>query len=207
MKLSIAFSTLVLTDLLCAGCFAQQPPPPPADAAPAAASAPAGAALVSHSGRVRSFDADAGGIVHSVFLRDGEVVNVPLGLAMQLGPALHKGSRIQVTGSEFTSAGQRVIAARAITVAGRTAVETDGNRAALMPPDGGPLSPLGQPGMQGGPVSGPPAPPPPPGARGAVPPPSSPPGPCGAPAPPPAPPAPPVGSAPAPPAAPAAPQR
>src|ERR1700722_4275171 len=86
--------------------FAQSPPsappPPPAGATASAPMAPVAphSAFITQSSRVRAFNPGPGGEVRSLYLQNGSVIDVTPGLGGQLGPAIRKGAKITVTGTE-----------------------------------------------------------------------------------------------------------
>jgi hypothetical protein len=179
---------------LSAPAFAQTtqavtPPPSPSVAGqaqmPTSVPAAAQLAVVTQSSRIQAFDADPGGEVNSLYLQNGNVVDIPPDLGQQLASVARKGVRITVTGSRSEVNGQAIVAANRITINSQSYVS-------LAPPPNMAASGIAPPP----PAMGPPPPPPgPPGGAGAPPPPP-PPGrwgspplpPCGAQLPPPPPP-------------------
>ena len=101
---------------------AQSPPPaPPPPSTGATAAMPAAPSpLVTHSSRVRAFNIGPGGEVRSLYLQNGSVVDVTPALGGQLGPALRKGARVTVTGTESEINGQSLVEAASLQVNGQT---------------------------------------------------------------------------------------
>ena len=77
-------------------------------------------AIVTQSSRIRAFNAGPDGLVRSLFLQNGNVVNVSPDLGRQLSTQAHQGSRIRVTGARSVVNGQGIIMANQITVNSQT---------------------------------------------------------------------------------------
>lgn len=141
--------------------------------------------VVTQSSRILAFDVGPGGEVSSLYLQNGNVIDVPPDLGQQLASVARKGVPIAVTGSRSEVNGQAIVAANRITINSQSYVSLApplnmaANGIAPPPPAMGPPPP--PPGPPGG--AGAPPPPPPPGRWGPPPPP-----PCGAQLPPPPPP-------------------
>ena len=162
--------------------FAQSPPPAP-QPSPAAPAVSSQLPLVTQSSRIRAFSAGPGGEVRSLYLRNGRVVDVTPAIAGQLGPAVRKGAKITVIGTESEINGQFLVEAASIRLNDQTFAANLPAMAPAPPPSAGypaqPGSTAPGPGMI---AEG--APPPPPGAPQAPPTPgprrrSRPPAPCG----------------------------
>ena len=138
--------------------------------------------VVTQSSRILAFDVGPGGEVSSLYLQNGNVVDVPPDLGQQLASVARKGVRVAVTGSRSEVNGQAILAANRITINSQSYVS-------LAPPPNMAASGIAPPppamGLPSPPPSGAgaPPPPPPPGRVGPAPPP-----PCGAQLPPPPPP-------------------
>jgi hypothetical protein len=178
---------------LCSVVFAQSPTPAlptPPEAPPSAAPTPARpqVPMVTESSRVRAFNAGPGGEVHSVYLRNGSVIDLSPGIGGQLGPTIRKGEKITVTGTKSEINGQSLVEAASIRLNDQT-FSANGSAAGplaagVAPPPAGTPQPLGgqdgppppPPGFEAGPPPPPPsgaAPPPPPDGMAPPPPPQS----------------------------------
>jgi hypothetical protein len=110
---------------LCSVVFAQSPTPAlptPPEAPPSAAPTPARpqVPMVTESSRVRAFNAGPGGEVHSVYLRNGSVIDLSPGIGGQLGPTIRKGEKITVTGTKSEINGQSLVEAASIRLNDQT---------------------------------------------------------------------------------------
>jgi hypothetical protein len=113
--------------------------------------------VVTQSSRILAFDVGPGGEVSSLYLQNGNVVDVPPDLGQQLASIARKGVRIAVTGSRSEVNGQAILAANRITINSQSYVS-------LAPPNMA-ASGIAPPPPAMGPH------PPPPGGAGAPPPP------------------------------------
>jgi hypothetical protein len=107
--------------------FAQSPPvapPPTPPGAPAIIPAATGASsqppVVTQFSRVRAFNAGPGGEVRSLYLQNGSVVDLTPALGGQLSPAVRKGEKITVTGTESEINGHSLIEAASVQVNDQT---------------------------------------------------------------------------------------
>jgi hypothetical protein len=123
----LSFKTFTIGLALSASAFAQSPlPEPPALPGEAGSppmlmgSASAQLPVVTQSSRIRAFNAGPEGEVHSLYLRNGSVVDVSPDLSRQLSAATHKGARITVTGAQAKVNGQLTITASRITIDSRS---------------------------------------------------------------------------------------
>jgi hypothetical protein len=105
--------------------FAQSPPPAPPP--------PAGA-VITQSSRVRAFNPGPGGEVRSLYLQNGSVIDVTPGLGGQLGPAVRKGAKITVTGTQSEINGQAVVEAASIRLNDQTFAANSPSAAPATPP-------------------------------------------------------------------------
>jgi hypothetical protein len=119
----LSFKTFTIRLALSASAFAQSPSPGPPSLPGAAGSPPmlmgsasAQLPVVTQSSRIRAFNAGPEGEVHSLYLRNGSVVDVSPDLSRQLSAATHKGARITVTGAQAKVNGQLTITASRITI-------------------------------------------------------------------------------------------
>lgn len=186
MKLNRVVLTIVLGSATVFAAAAQIPPPSPA--------APEASAVqpVKHTSRISAVVYGPQGELQAIVLRDGIAVSVPPDLGLRLRPAIARGTRVQVSGSQQYINGQPMMAAQSVLANGQSFVASQppqsfGAGPAVNPP---PPAPCGS------------APPPPPPNGVSVPPPPSPgagapppPPPNGTPAPVVAPPPPPAGTA------------
>jgi hypothetical protein len=177
--------------------FAQSPPPappiPPAGAplnTPAAPPAFSQLPVVTQTSRIRAFNAGPGGEVRSLYLQNGSVVDVALGLGGELGAAVRKGEKITVTGTKSEINGQSLLEAASIQLNNQT---FSANASSSLPPAPGALAQGAVPPTLGTPQAPPPAPSPRRRNKAAAP------APCGVSADEPPPPPPPDGMAPPPP--------
>ena len=107
--------------------FAQNPAPPtptpPEDGPPAMLNGPAPLAqtpVVTQSSRIRAFNPGPGGEVRSLYLQNGSVVDLTPSLGGQLGPAVRKGDKITVTGTESEINGQSLVEAASVRLNDQT---------------------------------------------------------------------------------------
>jgi hypothetical protein len=128
--------------------FAQSPPPPsPPPPVGATASTPMTpvapqSAFITQSSRVRAFNPGPGGEVRSLYLQNGSVINVTPGMGGQLGPAVRKGAKITVTGTQSEINGQSVVEAASIRLNDETfAANSPSATPATPPPPGAPQPP------------------------------------------------------------------
>lgn len=198
MKLNRVVLTAAISTATAIAGVAQVPPPPP----PGVPLVPAGQ-LVTHTSRVGTVVYGPQGDLQAIVLRDGIAVSVPPDLGMRLQPAIAKGTRVQVSGSQQVINGQPSMVAQSVLANGQAFVTQQvapplgpglaENVPPPPPPPCGASEPRGPSGRRG------PGAPPPPPPNGAPPPPA--PG-AGTPPPPPpngvAPPPPPDGAAPPP---------
>ena len=118
-SLRIAALGLALTSV----AIAQTPPPAPATGPTSLPVAPAAASqlpIVAHSSRIRAFNPGPSGEVRSLYLQNGTVVDVTPTLGGQLGPAVRKGEKITVTGTESEINGQSLLEAASIRLKDQT---------------------------------------------------------------------------------------
>ena len=220
MKLLASSAILVFGSSLMVAT-AQQPGPSPL---PNPVLSSQRAQTVTTRSSTRGFSAGPGGTPRTLFLANGDAVELGPRFSGLTSGGLHKGERVEVTGIRTRVGSQRTIDALTVRVGSQTYGQTDiamagtNDRPGLAtPPAGGPPPP--PKAGPGGPPPPPPAradagagpgmppPPPPPGARGIAPPPPPPPPPSSGAAPqPPAgagvtPPPPPITNAPVPPPA------
>jgi hypothetical protein len=124
--------------------FAQSPPPapppPPAGATDSTPVAPQ-LAFVTQSSRVRAFNPGPGGEVRSLYLQNGSVIDVTPGLGGQLGPAVRKGEKITVTGTQAEINGQSVVEAASIRLNDQTFAANSPSAVPVTPPPGAPPPP------------------------------------------------------------------
>jgi hypothetical protein len=117
--------------------FAQSPPPaplaPPAGATVSTPVAPQ-LAFITQSSRVRAFSPGPGGEVRSLYLQNGSVIDVTPGLGGQLGPAVRKGAKITVTGTQSEINGQSVVEAASIRLNDQTFAANSPSAAPATPP-------------------------------------------------------------------------
>lgn len=117
--------------------FAQSPPPaplpPPAGATVSTPVAPQ-LAFITQSSRVRAFNPGPGGEVRSLYLQNGSVIDVTPGLGGQLGPAVRKGAKITVTGTQSEINGQSVVEAASIRLNDQTFAANSPSAAPATPP-------------------------------------------------------------------------
>jgi hypothetical protein len=142
--------------------FAQSPPPGGAPVAPPPT-------FITQSSRVRAFNPGPGGEVRSLYLQNGSVINVTPGLGGQLGPAVHKGAKITVTGTQLEINGQSVVEAASIRLNDQTFAANLASAAPATPPTV-PVQSKGRPSASA-PCEMPPDAPPPPDWDGPPPPP------------------------------------
>jgi hypothetical protein len=159
--------------------FAQSPPPapppPPAGATDSTPVAPQ-LAFVTQSSRVRAFNPGPGGEVRSLYLQNGSVIDVTPGLGGQLGPAVRKGEKITVTGTQSEINGQSVVEAASIRLNDQTFAANSPSAVPVTPPPGAPPPPPAPASRKNkaaasAPCEVPPDAPPPPPDWGAPPPP------------------------------------
>jgi hypothetical protein len=127
MNIPVSIRITALGLALTSAAFAQTPPPtpptPPADGPPSLRVAPAAASqlpIVTQSSRVRAFNPGPSGEVRSLYLQNGSVVDVTPALGGQLGPAVRKGAKITVTGTESEINGQSLLEAASIRLNDQT---------------------------------------------------------------------------------------
>lgn len=168
MKLNRVVITVAISTATAIAGVAQVPPPPP----PGVPLVPA-AQLVTHTSRVGTVVYGPQGDLQAIVLRDGIVVSVPPDLGMRLQPAIAKGTRVQVSGSQQVINGQPSMVAQSVLANGQTFVTQQvgpplGPRLAenVPPPPCGASDPRGPSGRRG------PGAPPPPPPNGAPPPPA-----------------------------------
>lgn len=145
--------------LLCSTGFAQTPPP--AGPLPSVGRGlnqptqspvnPMRGLAVTQSSRVRAFNVGPDGQVQSIYLANGNVVDVPLGFGPDLNAQLHKGARIHLVGSRTYVHGQTILTAQQLTIGQQSFT-------AQSPA-------MGQAGMISSPAAGTGMPPPPPNGR------------------------------------------
>jgi hypothetical protein len=114
---------LALSPVAFAQSPAPSPPVPPADGAASMANTPASAPqapFVTQSSRVRAFNPAPGGEVRSLYLQNGSVVDLTPALGGQLGPAVHKGDKITVTGTKSEVNGQSLVEAASVRLNDQT---------------------------------------------------------------------------------------
>ena len=124
--------------------FAQSPPPAPPPPAGATVSTPVAPqlAVITQSSRVRAFNPGPGGEVRSLYLQNGSVIDVTPGLGGQLGPAVRKGAKITVTGTQSQINGQSVVEAASIRLNDQTfAANSPSATPATLPPPSSPQPP------------------------------------------------------------------
>jgi hypothetical protein len=116
--------------------FAQSPPPAPPPPAGATVSTPVAPqlAVITQSSRVRAFNPGPGGEVRSLYLQNGSVIDVTPGLGGQLGPAVRKGAKITVTGTQSEINGQAVVEAASIRLNDQTFAANSPSAAPATPP-------------------------------------------------------------------------
>ena len=116
--------------------FAQSPPPAPPPPAGTTVSTPVAPqlAVITQSSRVRAFNPDPGGEVRSLYLQNGSVIDVTPGLGGQFGPAVRKGAKITVTGTQSEINGQSVIEAASIRLNDQTFAANSPCAAPATPP-------------------------------------------------------------------------
>jgi hypothetical protein len=112
----IAAAGLVFSSVAFAQGPHPAPPGPPAGESPSAPVAPATSPqlLVTQTSRIRAFFPGPSGEVHSLYLQNGSAVDVTPALGDQLGPAIRKGEKITVTGTESEIKGQSVVEATSV---------------------------------------------------------------------------------------------
>ena len=196
MNSSFSFKTLVAGLALSASALAQAPPPSgPLPLLGQAPESPIGTPIpvqpgqpVTQSSRIRAFNPEPDGQVHSFYLSNGNVINLSPDLSRQIGVAVTKGERVTVSGVRSKVNGQTVVAANSLTLHGQTFVaQSDLGQVAgpgrLPPPPPAGRKPgpgprggmdMARVGPQGPPPNGPgptgPPPPTPPSSRGPRPP-------------------------------------
>jgi hypothetical protein len=122
---------------LSSAAFAQIPPPaPPPQPAGATVSMPVAPqpAFITQSSRVRAFNPGPGGEVRSLYLQNGSVIDVTPGLGGQLGPAVRKGAKITVTGTQSEINGQSVVEAASVRLNDQTFAANSPSAASATPP-------------------------------------------------------------------------
>ena len=144
-------SSLKITALglaLSSAAFAQSPipaPPTPPLVPPASDSSAQRLSMVTHTSRVRAFNAGPGGDVRSLYLQNGEVVDLAPDLAGQVGQAIRKGKQVTVTGTKLEINGQSLVEAASIRLNGQTFSASPGAATlaagAVPPPPGAPQAP------------------------------------------------------------------
>jgi hypothetical protein len=123
---------------LSSAAFAQIPPPaPPPPPAGATVSTPAAPkpAFITQSSRVRAFNPGPGGEVRSLYLQNGSVIDVTPGLGGLVGPAVRKGAKITVTGTQSEINGQSVVEAASIRLNDQTFAANSPSAAPATPPN------------------------------------------------------------------------
>lgn len=151
--LGLAFSSVAI---------AQSPVPPPptrpavragvADAPPPSPQQPT---LVTQSSRVRAFNPGSDGVVRSLYLQNGSVVDLTPALGGQLGSAVRKGEKITVIGTKLETNGQSLVEAASVQVNNQT---FSANTPSAIPPGSIALADGAAPPPPGAPQSPPPAP-------------------------------------------------
>jgi hypothetical protein len=115
MKLNRVALSIALSSAAALSAAAQVPPPPP----PGMPLAPAGQ-LVTHTSRVGTVVYGPQGELQAMVLRNGIAVSVPPDLGMRLQPAIAKGTRVQVSGSQQVINGQSSMVAQSVLANGQT---------------------------------------------------------------------------------------
>jgi hypothetical protein len=187
---SIRIPTLALA--LSSVTFAQSPPPAPPTPSAVPASVPTALSptsqlpVVTQSSRVRAFNAGPSGEVRSLYLQNGNVVDLAPALGGQLGPAVRKGEKITVTGTKSEINGQSLVEAVSVRLNDQTfsvyapaSVPPALAEGAIPPPPGAPQAPPPSPRRRNKAAAPAPcrvsadAPPPPPDFGGPPPPPQN----------------------------------
>jgi hypothetical protein len=142
--------------------FAQSPPPaapiPPAGAPPNIPAAPPAFSqlpVVTQTSRIRAFNAGPGGEVRSLYLQNGNVVDLTPALGGELAAAVRKGKKITVTGAKSEINGQSLLEAASIQLNDQT---FSANASSSLPPTPGALAQAALPSTLGTPQAPPPAP-------------------------------------------------
>ena len=185
-SLRITALGLALGPVAFAQSLAPAPPKPPG-VPPGAAAAPSLTpqqfAVVTQSSRIRAFSAGPGGEVRSLYLQNGSVVDLSLGLGRQIGRVVRKGEKITVTGTKSEINGQFLVEATRVRLndqifSANAPAPGSLAEAAGPPPPGAPQAPPAPAPRRGNRAAAPPpcsaavaAPPPPPGPDGPPPPP------------------------------------
>jgi hypothetical protein len=126
MYISTSLKITALGFALSSVAFAQSPtptPPAPPAGIPNAAPAPppdAQLSVVTQSSRIQAFNAGPGGEVRSLYLQNGSVIDLSPELGGQLGPAVHKGEKITVTGMKSEINGQSQVEASSVRLKDQT---------------------------------------------------------------------------------------
>lgn len=107
-----------------------QGPMPPAPSPPA----PAATSWVTQASRVRAFNADPGGVVRSLYLQNGSVVDLGPALGGQLGSSVRKGAKVSVTGTESQFNGQSIVEAASLRLNDQTFAANGASGAPPAPP-------------------------------------------------------------------------
>jgi hypothetical protein len=152
-------SSLKITALgfaLSSTAIAQSPPaapPVPPAAAPGLPPAYQQTSQVTQSSRVRAFSAGPVGEMRSLYLQNGSVVDLTPALGGQLGPAIHKGEKITVTGTKSEINGQSLVEAASVRLNDQT-FSANAPMAIPLPPPG-PLAEAAVPPTPGAPQAPP----------------------------------------------------
>lgn len=91
-------------------------------------------AVITQSSRIRAFNPGPGGEIRSLYLQNGSVIDVTPGLGGQLGPAVRKGAKITVTGTQSEINGQSVVEAASIRLNDQTFAANSPSAAPATPP-------------------------------------------------------------------------
>ena len=206
-SLKITALGLALSSMAMAQSPSPTPPAPPAGSPNLApASSPAEQLpSITETSRVRAFNAGPGGVMRSLYLQNGSVIDLSPELGGRLGPAVRKGDKLTVTGIRSEINGQSLVEATTVQLNHRTfstnltALRPPTEASAPPPPGAPPVPPAPAPRRRGRGVAPPPCgatpnappstgpdqapPPPPPGLEVGPPPPPPPSGAAGPPPP------------------------